>query len=104
PHGRYEIDFVILATGFRVDSDNRPELASIAPFIRYWSDRYTPPEGMENAELAQSPDLGPSFEFREKIPGACPALAHIYCFNYPATLSHGKLSGDIPAISEGGQR
>jgi hypothetical protein len=38
------------------------------------------------------------------VPGACPALARIYCFNHPATLSHGKLSGDIPAVSEGAQR
>ena len=28
----------------------------------------------------------------------------IHCFNFPATLSHGKLTGDIPAISEGADR
>jgi len=28
----------------------------------------------------------------------------LHCFNYPATLSHGKVSGDIPAISDGADR
>src|SRR5207244_2015825 len=55
-------------------------------------------------ELAYSPDLGDSFEFLERVPGACPMLSRLHCFNYPATLSHGKLTGDIPAISEGADR
>jgi fatty acid desaturase len=59
---------------------------------------------MENEELATSPDLAPDFAFQEKVPGACPALARIHAFTYPATLSHGKLSGDIPAVSAGAQR
>jgi cation diffusion facilitator CzcD-associated flavoprotein CzcO len=59
---------------------------------------------MDNAELENSPDLGDSFQFLEKQSGACPMLARLHCFNYPATLSHGKLSGDIPAISEGADR
>jgi cation diffusion facilitator CzcD-associated flavoprotein CzcO len=104
PRGAHEIDFMIFATGFSVDLGQRPELASVAPFIRFWRDRYTPPGDIENAELANAPDLGPSFEFVERVPGTCPALARIHCFNYPAMLSHGKLSGDIPAVSEGAQR
>jgi cation diffusion facilitator CzcD-associated flavoprotein CzcO len=59
---------------------------------------------MENGELATSPYLGPDFEFLEKLPGSCPALRLVHCFNYPASLSHGKLSGDIPAVSDGGRR
>jgi cation diffusion facilitator CzcD-associated flavoprotein CzcO len=59
---------------------------------------------MDNAELESSPDLGDNFEFQEKIADTCPALSRLHCFNYPATLSHGKLSGDIPAISEGADR
>jgi cation diffusion facilitator CzcD-associated flavoprotein CzcO len=38
------------------------------------------------------------------VPGSCPTLSKIHCFNFPATLSHGKLTGDIPAISEGADR
>lgn len=102
--GDLEYDFVIFATGFRVDLDARPELHHFAPFIQFWRDVYAPAEGGENGELATSPYLGPDFEFLEKVPGSCPALRLIHCFNYPATLSHGKLSGDIPAVSDGGRR
>ena len=35
---------------------------------------------------------------------ACPGLDRIHCFCYPATLSHGAVSGDIPAISDGARR
>ena len=28
----------------------------------------------------------------------------MHCFCYPASLSHGSVSGDIPAISEGAKR
>jgi FAD-dependent urate hydroxylase len=104
PKGRYETDFIIFGTGFKVDFASRPELAEFAPHIRFWRDRFTTPAGMDNPELENSPDLGESFEFLEKVPGACPALSRLHCFCYPATLSHGKLSGDIPAISEGADR
>lgn len=102
--GSYPLDFLIMATGFSVDPGLRPELNAVAPFIRFWKDRYAPPEGIDNPELAHAPDLGASFEFLEREPGTCPALASIHCFNYPAMLSHGKLSGDIPAVSDGAQR
>ncbi len=97
-------DFVIFATGFRVDLNARPELHHFAPFIQFWQDTYVPAEGMENGELATSPYLGPDFEFLEKVLGSCPSLRLVHCFNYPASLSHGKLSGDIPAVSDGGRR
>ena len=42
--------------------------------------------------------------FQERAPGTCPILRLIHCFNHHATLSHGKLSGDIPAVSDGAQR
>jgi cation diffusion facilitator CzcD-associated flavoprotein CzcO len=104
PKGRYETDFIIFGTGFKVDFALRPELAEFGPHIRLWRDRFATPAGMDNPELENSPDLGESFEFLEKVPGACPTLSRLHCFCYPATLSHGKLSGDIPAISEGADR
>ncbi|ABC93661.1 putative oxidoreductase protein (plasmid) [Rhizobium etli CFN 42] len=100
----YPVDFLIFGTGFKIDLSNRPELAALEPCIRFWRDRFPTPAGMANAELEGSPDLGEAFEFREREPGSCPALAKIHCFNFPATLSHGKLTGDIPAISEGADR
>ncbi|RDE09273.1 NAD(P)-binding domain-containing protein [Pelagibacterium lacus] len=104
PKGTYTLDFVIFATGFNVSLEARAELESFADNIAYWSDRYAPEPGTENLELSSSPYLGPGFEFQEKVPGATPGLNHIHSFNYPATLSHGKLSGDIPAVSDGGKR
>jgi len=59
---------------------------------------------MASEELATSPDLAHDYGFQERTPGTCPALARVHCFNHHATLSHGKLSGDIPAVSEGAER
>lgn len=105
----YEADFAIFATGFHVDLAKRPELSSIRDAIRFWKDRADPVDHADisagaRTELENTPDLGPAFEFQEKIPGQCPALHHVHCFTFPAVTSHGKMSGDIPAISEGADR
>ncbi len=104
PKGRYTVDFLIFATGFQFDLSRRPELAAFAPHIRLWHHRYDPPTGLDNAELSDSPDLAPDYGFIERQPGQCPAVTHIHCFNHHASLSHGKLSGDIPAVSDGARR
>ena len=99
--GPLELDFLIFATGFRVDWRQRPMLRHIAPHIRLWKHRYQPPPGADDAELAESPDLGPAFEFQSRAGSHCPGLERLHCFSYPATLSLGVITGDIPAISEG---
>ena len=104
PRGVHRLDFLILATGFAVAPERRPELAAIAPHIRRWADSFTPPPGEEDAGLAASPDLGPGFEFQERIPGGCPGLARITCFAFPAVLTHGKVTSGIPSVSEAAQR
>jgi cation diffusion facilitator CzcD-associated flavoprotein CzcO len=103
PRRSFEFDFLLFSTGFRVDFSARPEFAGLATHLRTWADRYTPVTGDEDQELSSLPDLGPAFEFLEKTPGACPGLSRVHCFCYPAVLSHGQVSGDIPAISEGAQ-
>ena len=60
--------------------------------------------GTPHRFLVDSPYLGESFEFQEKEPCTCPILSRIHCFNDAAMLSHGKLSGDIPAVSAGADR
>ncbi|MFJ3045660.1 SidA/IucD/PvdA family monooxygenase [Herbaspirillum chlorophenolicum] len=102
--GPLELDFLFFSTGFRIDWSARPEFAAIGQHILTWSERYTPPDGDEDAELADSPYLGPVFQFQEKTPGALPGLDRVHCFCYPATASHGTVSGDIPAISDGAYR
>ncbi len=102
--GPLAADALIFCTGFRTDWSLRPEFAPFAAHVRLWQDRFTPPVGEEDAELATSPDLGPLFEFQERTAGACPGLDRVHCFCYPAALSHGAATGDIPQISDGAQR
>ena len=104
PRGTFVFDFLIVSTGFAIDWLQKPEFAHIAPHVRAWSDRYQPAPGDEDQELADSPDLGPVFEFQQRVAGSCPGLERIHCFCYPAALSHGTVSGDIPAISDGARR
>lgn len=102
--GPLAVDAVIFSTGFRTDWSQRPEFTTIAPCVRLWQDRYTPPAGQEDGELDESPDLGPLFEFQPKVPGTCPGLERVHCFSFVAALSHGQVSGDIPQVSDGAQR
>lgn len=101
--GSLAFDFLILATGFAVDWSKRPELATIAPLVLRWRDRYVAP-GKEASEFAEHPYLGADMEFLERQPGAAPWLSRIHCFNFGGTMSHGKVTGDIPAISVGAER
>ena len=73
----------------------------IAACIRLWKDRHTPPPEQIDDELAESPDLGPAFEFQPRDGALCPGLDRVHVLAYPATLSLGVITGDIPAISEG---
>ncbi|MGC1408038.1 MAG: hypothetical protein WA864_03715 [Acetobacteraceae bacterium] len=94
-------DFIVVATGFTVETAARPEIAAYANAIATWADRYTPPPELTNVELGGFPFLGPHFQFTEKRPGTAPFLADIHCFNHAASLSLGKVAGDIPGISAG---
>ncbi|WP_424990556.1 NAD(P)-binding domain-containing protein [Fluviibacterium sp. S390] len=94
-------DFLILGTGFVTDPLQRKEFGDAAGQIQLWQDVYTPPAEEENADLGRFPYLNPDFTFREKVPGTAPWLKNVYCFNYGATASLGKVSGDIPGVSEG---
>ncbi|QZN97526.1 NAD(P)-binding domain-containing protein [Symbiopectobacterium purcellii] len=106
PHGQFHVDFIIFATGFRVDFQARPEFASFANTICQWRDRYHPAADQQHDGLASAPYLGKHFELLPK-PGvdAEPAtISTLYCFAFPAVLSHGKLTSGIPSIAEGAQR
>ena len=73
----------------------------MAAEIQLWEDVHAPPEDERDPDLGRFPYLNPDFTFREKTPGTAPWLGNVYCFNYGATASLGKVSGDIPGISEG---
>ncbi|MGV8938283.1 MAG: NAD(P)-binding domain-containing protein [Allorhizobium sp.] len=97
----FRTDFVMLGTGFSIDPVSRDELGPDRDQIACWEDRYTPPAGEENPALGRFPWLDDDFSFTEKETGTAPWLKDIHCFNYGASISIGKVSGDIPAISEG---
>jgi len=99
--GPITLDFLIFATGFAVDWSQRPMLRHLAPHVRLWKHRYQPPPGDGDAELAESPDLGSAFEFQPRADHPLPGLERVHCFAYPAALSLGVITGDIPAISDG---
>ena len=94
-------DFLILGTGFGVDPLARKELDGYADKILLWQDRFTPPAREENDQLGRFPYLADDFSFLEREPGQAPWLANIHSFNSGAAASLGKVSGDIPGISEG---
>jgi len=98
---RFTTDFVILGTGFTTDPLAREEMADYADKILLWRDRYTPPLALAHEDLGKFPYLAGDFAFQEREPGTAPWLKDIHCFNYGATVSLGKISGDIPAISDG---
>jgi cation diffusion facilitator CzcD-associated flavoprotein CzcO len=102
--GPIELDFLLFATGFEVDWSRRPMLRHVAEHVRVWRDHFEPEPGQEDEELAASPDLGLDFEFQPKPGHSGVGLDRIHCFTYPAALSLGVITGDIPAISEGAVR
>ena len=86
---RYEVDFVIVATGCVTDLAARPELSYFEAQIARWADRYTPPADETHEDLLRHPYLGPAFEFSERHPGQAPYLAHLYNYTFGGLLSMG---------------
>lgn len=104
PQGRRQFDFLIASTGFQIDWRQKAFLSEIASKARTWAERLAPLTGNEDRSLTEAPDLGPSFEFLPKAGVEAEGLSRIHCFCYPAMMSHGGVSGDIPSISEGAAR
>lgn len=106
PEGRIERrhDFLIVATGFRVDASDIPELSEFAPHIARWDDRYSPPASLVRPVLAQAPYLGPGFELQPRAAGAPAELSRIHLVNHGALVSHGAIASDIPGVAIAGER
>jgi cation diffusion facilitator CzcD-associated flavoprotein CzcO len=99
--GRLAFDRVILATGLAVDWTQRPEFTALKLHVQLWRDHFVPPGHRDYAQ-AEHPYLGAHFEFLPR--DGATWVSRIHCFNYAATMSHGTISGDIPAISLGAER
>lgn len=102
--GEYVVDYLILATGYRINWQRHSAFNHIAPFIRKWGDVYTPSKAEQNSEFASYPYLGHHFEFLPKTDCELPKLSNIYCFNLAASLSMGPLIGLIPNTNTGAQK
>ncbi len=102
--GAHTCDFLVVATGFRTDLTERPELAALHPQIALWSDRYTPPASEAHEDLARHPYLGPSFEFVEKLPGSAPWLGHVFNYTFGCLLSLGFGGASISGMKYSVQR
>lgn len=102
--GTHIYDFIILGTGFNIDGTEQPELRHMIDQIVLWKDRLPADMINQHPKMGSFPYLGPSYEFIAKEPATAPYLKNLYCYNYGATLSHGLLSSDIPAISMGATR
>nr|WP_315593989.1 FAD-dependent oxidoreductase [uncultured Cupriavidus sp.] len=94
----FAFDFVIAGTGYTTDPADRAELASIAPLIARWRDRYEPLPGERDDALGASPYLGSGHEYTEKHRGAAPWLGAIHVFNPAGYASTGVPLGDIPSM------
>lgn len=103
PQGEVPADFLILATGYRLDWGARPEFHSLVGQIKTWRDVWQPPADQQNEQLAGYPYLSADLAFQPKHGDAPPALTRLHCFSYPAHLSHGHVVGLIPGISRGAQ-
>jgi cation diffusion facilitator CzcD-associated flavoprotein CzcO len=97
-------DFLIVGTGFHVDSTHIPELAAYAANIATWGDRYQPTPDLRRLDLEKYPYLGPGFELTEKTPGSDPTLGRIHLVNFGAHASHAGIASDIPGVNIAGQR
>lgn len=102
--GPLSVDHVILGTGFRIDIAGSPLTAPFAGRIATWRGLVTPPPAHADHEFLDFPDLGPGFELRAKSAGDLPWLGRIHAFTFAAAMTHGNVSGDIPAVSDGANR
>jgi cation diffusion facilitator CzcD-associated flavoprotein CzcO len=94
PRGELRVDHVICATGQAFDLAARPELATLAPLIARWADRYAPPAAQASDLLAAHPYLGEHYEFlpRDAKDGW---VSRVHAFNGASYVSHGPHSTSI---------
>ncbi|HBO23978.1 MAG TPA: transmembrane oxidoreductase [Providencia sp.] len=101
---KFTFDYLILATGYRINWFKQTAFNKLTPYIQTWGDVYTPPQAEENSELASHPYLGSHFELQPKTGCDLPELNKLYCFNLSASLSMGPVIGLIPGTNTGAER
>jgi len=97
-------DRVLIATGYGVDPDARPETARLQAAMARWSDRYQPPPGDADPTLAAYPYLTPGFAFVPRDPKAAPWLDRVRLFAGPTVASMGRIAGESGNLRYGAPR
>ncbi|MBP6019184.1 MAG: NAD(P)/FAD-dependent oxidoreductase [Burkholderiaceae bacterium] len=95
-------DFLILATGYQTDLQQRPELRPLLPHLRFFDAGAL--DGRKPEQGGIIPMLEEDFSFCAKTEDGSSLLSRTHCFTSQALLSLGKICGDIPGISVGAQR
>lgn len=88
PRGPFTVDFVITATGFRVDLGRVRWLAEVADRITVWGDRHDLTASSVDRFIARCPYLGPGASCVPKDP-ADVALTNLHLLNGAAQVSYG---------------
>jgi len=93
------VDFLIAATGFKVDVKNCELLQSWKSSIALWED-ILPEHSGQLSSLSHFPYITPSFSFRERTVGAAPELSDIHTIGWWISPFHGVVAGDIPWLDD----
>ncbi|OBY04718.1 oxidoreductase [Rhizobium leguminosarum bv. trifolii] len=96
----FHADHLLLGTGYEINFALRPELASLTEAAALWKDRFQPPQGEENAMLADHPYLGPGFELMPRHAEAG-WVSRIHMFNAGALASLGPISNGVTGLKYG---
>ncbi|EJD6399438.1 NAD(P)/FAD-dependent oxidoreductase [Providencia rettgeri] len=102
--GKYTVDYLILATGYRINWSKNSAFNRLTPLIKTWGDVFIPPANEQNSELASHPYLGNHFELVAKNSNDNHKINQLYCFNLSASLSMGPVIGLIPGTNVGAER
>lgn len=91
----FVLDYLILATGFRLDWNKTNWTQKLKLQFKIWKDAFPnkAPNGLE-----QNPYLSPYFEFIDKNTNL---NSNLYCFNFSAGMSLGPLIGMIGGVDSG---
>ena len=100
---KYILDTIILGTGFKINVTSPKYLSEFSDKIRTFRVTISAQEEYFD-EFLDFPDLGNGFELQEKSIGEAGYLKDLHEFTFAATVSHGNVSGDIPAVTDGAER
>src|SRR6266851_2275377 len=94
PRGDFELDFLILGTGFEFDLAPVPELSGLLPLISRWGDRPSAPRNGDSLDsrIDKYPYLGPEFQFQAIDPQKSPWVENVHLINSMAVASMGPIS------------